>query len=289
MIRRSLALVALLALSASPAWAEAEPLPGRADPRIRTIVYNENNVVGVDATYGTSVMLILGEGEHIETITLGDSVAWKVEPNKRGNIVFLKPVAPHAATNMNIVSDRRTYVFALRSNAASVRGQVYTIKFRYPGEDRDAKLEEEAARLINDPNRKAFNVKHANTDYGYKGSDALKPVAVFDDGKKTWFQFQGEESQGSPDAKHPGVAIGGEVPAIFIVDQDRNESLQNFRREGKFLVVDKISRQWTLRSGNVSTCVFNLRPSAPDPTGMEAYGPQRMSASATAPFFSRSR
>ena len=58
---------------------------------------------------------------------------------------------------------------------------------------------------------------------------------------KTWFRFEGE------------------TPAIYIVDADRNESLVNFRTEGPYVVVDRVSRQWTLRNGQNSTCIFNRR------------------------------
>ena len=251
-------------LLATPAFAESQPLPGRADSRIRSVVYSANNVVAVNASYGISTMIVFGDDEHIETIAVGDSVAWKVEPNKRGDIIFLKPVAPKAMTNMNVVTDKRLYAFVLRSHKENRENEVYTIRFRYPDEIYNASLRAQAKAMTSDPNRRNFDVKHANTDYGFKGSPALKPVAVFDDGTKTWFQFQGE------------------VPAIFIVDGHRNESLANSRREGNFIVVDKISRQWTLRDGALSTCVFNLRPSTPDPTGMEPYGPTDLSAKTAA-------
>lgn len=252
------ALACLLVLAAAPAFAEATPAPGAADPRIRTVTYNANNVVAVDANYGTSTMIVLGEGERIETIAVGDSVAWKVEPNKRGNIIFLKPVAPKASSNMNVVTDARLYSFVLRSNEAPTREQVYKIRFRYPDEAASASLRQEAEQLVNDPNRRAFDVKKANTDYGFKGDAELKPTAAFDDGKKTWFQFTGS------------------VPAIFAVDKAGNESLVNHRREREFIVVDRISRQWTLRHGEAATCIFNLRPSQPDPTGIEGFGPQKL-------------
>jgi len=202
--------------------------------------------------------------EHIETIALGDSVAWRVEPNKRGNIIFLKPVAPNAATNMNVVTDQHLYSFVLRSHEPQAgKGELYKVKFSYPGDEEDKRLVKEAQALVNDPNRRAFGVAHANTDYGFKGDPALKPAAVFDDGRKTFFQF------------------AGEIPGIFIVDKDRNESLANYRREKRFIVVDKVSRQWTLRSGQIATCIFNLRPTKPDPTGMEPFAPQKLTRTAS--------
>ena len=228
-LRRALAFAPVASTAAvSPARAETTPVPGIADPRIRTVAYNANNVVVIDASYGISTMIVLGDNEHIETIAVGDSVAWRVEPNKHGNIIFLKPVAPNAATNMNVVTDQRLYTFALRSHEPQQgKPEIYKVKFSYPGEEEDKRLVKEAQALVNDPNRRAFKIKHANTDYGFKGDVALKPVAVFDDGTKTWFQFEGE------------------VPAIFIVGKDRHESLVNYRRERSFLVVDKVNRQWT--------------------------------------------
>ena len=42
------------------------------------------------------------------------------------------------------------------------------------------------------PNARQMNVANANYNYGYKGSEINKPSAVFDDGVKTWFVFEGE-------------------------------------------------------------------------------------------------
>ena len=58
---------------------------------------------------------MLGDDEKIETLALGDSVAWKVEPNKRGNIIFVKPVEKDAFSNLNVVTSKRFYSFILRS------------------------------------------------------------------------------------------------------------------------------------------------------------------------------
>ena len=94
-------------------------------------------------------------------------------------------------------------------------------------------------------------------------TSANKPVAVFDDGTKTWFRFEGE------------------TPAIYIVDADRNESLVNFRTEGPYVVVDKVSPQWTLRNGQESTCIFNRRlTNVHEPNGLEPYAPQRVGMAA---------
>jgi P-type conjugative transfer protein VirB9 len=231
------------------ARAEVVPKKGAADTRVRTVIYNAADVVGVDATYGVSTMIALGESEKIETVAVGDSLSWKIEPNKRGNIIFLKPVEPKTTTNMNIVSDKRVYTFVLRARPESLGDQTYLIKFRYPDEDADARLLAEAQRLVSQPNRDGFKSEDANMNYGFRGDNQLKPVNAFDDGVKTWFRFKGD------------------IPAIFVVEDGTREILANYRREGDYIVVDKIAKQWMLRRANYATCLFNLnRRAAPDMT-----------------------
>lgn len=261
-VRVALSLVLLLV--ASDAFAEALPRPGRVDSRVREVIYNKDNVTAIDATYGTSTMIELQTDEKIETLALGDSIAWRVEPNRKGDIIFVKPVEKNAQSNLNVVTDKRVYSFLLRSNTRPPSGQIYIVRFRFPDDEASARLLAEAKERAANPNLKALNIANANSDYGYKGSSANKPVTVFDDGTKTWFRFEGE------------------TPAIYIVDAERNESLVNYRSEGPYLVVDKVSAQWTLRNGKESTCVFNRRlTNLHEPTGMEPYAPQRVGATAT--------
>jgi len=265
MIRRGILLGLCLALPVSSAFAEATPRPGRVDSRVRDVVYNKDNVTAIDASYGTSTMIQLQADEKIETLALGDSVAWKVEPNRKGDIIFVKPIEKDAQSNLNVVTNKRIYVFLLRSNTRPAQSQIYAVRFRFPDDEANAKLLAEAKERAANPNLKDLNIANANSDYGYKGSSANKPTAVFDDGTKTWFRFEGE------------------TPAIFIVDADRNESLVNFRTEGPYVVIDKVSAQWTLRNGQESTCVFNRRlTNVQEPNGLEPYAPQRIGLTANA-------
>ena len=62
---------------------------------------------------------------------------------------------------------------------------------------------------------------------------------------------------------------------IYSVDSERNEALVNYRREGDYIVVDKVNFQWTLRNGTDSTCVFNQRlRNTYQPTGLEPTAPK---------------
>jgi type IV secretion system protein VirB9 len=242
-ITRAFLTAAMIVAAPALSRAESSPRAGQLDPRVRDVVYNKDNVVGVDASYGVSTMIILGDDEKIETLALGDSIAWKVEPNRRGNIIFIKPVDKDAHSNLNVVTNKRLYSFILRSAFRDPKRQIFKIRFRYPEDDLDQRLLAKAKERAAMPNMRDFNRANGNSEYGFKGSTRIKPVLAFDDGVKTWIEFRPET----------------ETPAIFIVDKDRNESLVNFRREGNFLVLDKVNFQWTLRHGDEVTCLFNLR------------------------------
>ena len=264
MIKCCVASILILCITSGAAFAEALPRPGHIDSRVRDVVYNKDNVTAIDASYGTSTMIELQPDEKIETLALGDSIAWKVEPNRKGDIIFVKPVEKNAQSNLNVVTDKRIYSFLLRSNTRSPGGQIYAVRFRFPDDDASAKLLAEAKQRAANPNLKDLNIANANSDYGYKGSSVNKPVAVFDDGTKTWFRFEGE------------------TPTIYIVDGERNESLVNFRTEGPYIIVDKVSPQWTLRNGQESTCIFNRRlTNVHEPSGLEPYAPQRVGSATT--------
>lgn len=253
--------LAISALTICAAFAEATPRPGRTDARIRDVTYNRDNVTAIDASYGTSTMIQLQSDEKIETLALGDAIAWKVEPNRKGDIIFVKPVEKNAQSNLNVVTSKRVYIFLLRSNTRPVQGQTFAVRFRFPDDEADTRLLAAAKERAAYPNLKALNIANANSAYGYKGASANKPVTIFDDGTKTWFRFEGE------------------TPAIYIVDGDRNENLVNLRTEGPYVVVDKVAAQWTLRNGQDATCIFNRRRSnLHEPTGLEPYGPQRVGA-----------
>ena len=261
-IARTLLAAVLLGVTVFPASAEIAPRSGPLDKRIRYVTYHKDDVIRVDASYGASTMIVFQEDEKIETLGAGDAMAWKVEPNKKGNILFVKPVEKNAAANLNVITTKRQYVFLLTADFRPVEKQVFKIVFRYPEDEADARLMAEAKERAAAPNLRTLDVANANSAYGYKGSSSNRPLTIFDDGKKTFFRFEGE------------------VPAIYIVDALRNESLVNFRREAEYIVVDKVSFQWTLRNGDEATCIFNLRTgNIVEPTGLEPHRPKPLTSS----------
>ncbi|MCS4096094.1 TrbG/VirB9 family P-type conjugative transfer protein [Rhizobium sp. BK176] len=243
------AALAVLAQALPLASAET-PSAGRLDPRVTRVVYQPENVVRVSATYGISTMIIFDEDETFETIAVGDTESWDVVPTDKGNILFVKPKARNVATNLNVVTTKRIYYLELNDFAPEDKRQVFGIRFVYPDRDLNRSLLKEAEARASYPNISGIDKANVNINYSFSGNPGLKPLMVFDDGKKTFFKF------------------GSKVPAIFAVNDDFSETLRNMRREADYLVVDGTAVQYTLRDGSDWTCIFNLgKPDfgGPDP------------------------
>lgn len=238
-------LAALMVVCVGAAGARAESPTARApgDERVRFVAYDANNVVPIAARMGVSTMIQFAEGEKVETVAAGDTASWSIVPTKRGDIVFVKPLKAGAATNLSLVTDKRVYMLSLRAGDAG-RGGMYAVKFRYPGEERNKALLAQAQELAAKPNLRRAAERGVFRNYYSRGSDAYRPSEAFDDGLKTFLKFSGD------------------VPSFFLVQPDGTETLLNYRREGEFVVIDKIASQITLRKGTEWTCIYRM-PEAP--------------------------
>ena len=109
MIRTAAIAAALLTL-VSPAHAR--------DARLATRLYNSDEVVRIDGRAGVQATITFAEDEHIENVAVGDSTSWQITPNKRANLLFVKPLAArkpflgkpqqfHRDIEQRLVADRR--------------------------------------------------------------------------------------------------------------------------------------------------------------------------------------
>lgn len=131
---RSLFFMAVLAVGSSPAMAQSVPIV--TDSRIKTFVYNPNEVFTITTHYGYQSNIEFGEKETIDTVSVGDRVAWQIIP--AGRRLFIRAMEENAHTNMTIVTNLRAYQFDLRSSSAdAVFGSeelTYVVRFFYPGD-----------------------------------------------------------------------------------------------------------------------------------------------------------
>tara|TARA_R110002124_G_scaffold278874_1_gene451100 strand:+ start:7171 stop:7932 length:762 start_codon:yes stop_codon:yes gene_type:complete len=242
-----------------PAHAEKSPKAGPVDNRIRTIVYSPRDVTEIRGHYGYQTLIEFNRDEAIQNIALGDSMAWYVNPNEEGNLLFVKPVEDNATTNLTVVTSKRTYHFELNASAANgphAKNMAFHVQFKYP-ENTSGFIE----RPIADQSQ-GNNIPPSawNFDYEFAGHTGQVPKRTFDDGDFTYFEFDKQT----------------EVPAIFSVAANGTESLINYTIEGRYVVVHSIGKQFTLRNAKSVTCIFNrsydpapeLNGASPRPLGI---------------------
>ena len=243
------AVVLLTGAQACPTLAQGA-YGHETDARIRTVFYDPDQVVRIDAYAGYQLMIQFGGDERIENVAIGDGSAWQITPNKGASLLFVKPLGPAAATNMTVVTDRRSYLFELDAHPAGAAGRLgmtYVLRFSYPPPPVVAAVA---------PPPPPVPPERRNTAYAYTGSRELLPSLVFDDGRFTYFKWPAEAT----------------TPAVFAVSQDGTESLVNWSWRDGYETVDQIAPSFRLRDGKVLTTVVNKGWRAPE-RGPEAPRP----------------
>lgn len=238
----SLILVAAFAVPLG-AQASREPRPIKIDHRVRTVIYQPDEVYKYTGHYRYQTSIEFGKGEVIETISMGDSTAWMLNPS--GNRLFLKPIEQDATTNMTLITNKHTYLFELHARDTDDiedPEMVFVVRFIYQDDNTQtlagSNKEFDPVPLL-DINE---HPEKYNFNYTISGPEVTAPIKIFDDGEFTYFQFKDKNA---------------EVPAFFWVDDSGNESLINYRTRGDYIVVERVSKKFTLRHGPDVVCVFN--------------------------------
>lgn len=220
------------------------------DPRLVNRLYDDTQVVLVEGRLNVQATIKFAEDEHIENVAIGDSTAWQVTPNKRANVLFVKPLAPAAMTNMTVITDRRTYLFDLV--ASSQAQPLYVLDFRYEEQpegqisvapsatEKATEIEMAAAK---DPYA-VVNPAALNFSWRVRGDKKLLPERIYDDGTATFLVW----STGRP------------LPAILIKDHQGTEGPVNFAVRGETIVIDGVPREIVLRSGGDLASLVNQGP-----------------------------
>ncbi|NUT00129.1 MAG: TrbG/VirB9 family P-type conjugative transfer protein [Sphingomonas sp.] len=230
-----------LALFTSPALAAT-------DGRLQTVHYEADKVVPVKGRLGFQSMIEFGQGESIENVAVGDSAAWQVTPNKRANLLFLKPLFGKAKTNMTVVTDQHVYLFDL-SVAPAGNTPLYNMRFTYgvapAAPPPAAPLQRRIAypSLLANASAAAPTVSHPKLNYDWKrkGDKELLPARYYDDGRSLYLQWK------------PGIPM----PALFERDAKGMDGLVNYRLQGSFIVVDEVPATLVMRLGKKSAMLIN--------------------------------
>lgn len=296
-MKRLLLLSACIVLTSTTAFAASEPESGIYDSRIKSVSYQDGQVYTLRGHYGYGTTIKFNEFEEIQSISLGASNSWQIVPNNERNLIFLKPVEENADTNMTVITNDRFYHFELSAHTAQNKRAndiVYELQFSYPNdfvsnsniyggllaggpetsnivsysaqpttekvmsasasvtssvpssgsEDFPTTIDNAetlSVEVFDNPVKPDPRGPNANTNYSMKGDAELAPSVIFDDGNFTYIKF----------------ADNGDLPSIFSVDKNQEESVLNYFHQDGYLVVDHVGKQFTFRRGDVATCIYN--------------------------------
>ncbi len=193
--------------------------------------------------------IALQPGEQVNSIQLGDTARWNVEPAISGTSatqtlhLIIKPLDVGLETSLVVTTDRRTYHIRLRSHRTEYLPQV---SFMYPNEVL-AKWQTIQYR--------AQQVKESNTipetreylgnlsfEYDITGSTPWKPLRVYNDRVKTIVQM-------------PETMQQTEAPTLLVVRADGGlfsepeTVMVNYRVQGDRYIVDTVFDKAILIAG----------------------------------------
>jgi type IV secretion system protein VirB9 len=191
----------------------------------------------------------LQAGEQVNSIHLGDTARWTVEPAITGSgpaeiqHLIIKPMDVGLETSLIVTTDRRTYHLKLRSHRTAYMPQV---SFTYPEE---ALTQWDALRTRAAQERQARTLPQTGEylgdlsfDYELSGATPWKPVRVYNDGHKTLIEM-------------PKTMAQSEAPTLLVVRKaggrfaDDETVMVNYRVQGDRYIVDTVFDEALLIAG----------------------------------------
>ena len=191
----------------------------------------------------------LQAGEQVNSIHLGDTARWTVEPAITGSgpaeiqHLIIKPMDVGLETSLIVTTNRRTYHFRLRSHRTQFMPRV---AFTYT---EDALVKWDALKTREAKEKQERTIPQTgeylgdlNFAYSVDGTVAWKPVRVYNDGQKTIIQM-------------PAAMAQTEAPTLLVVRKDGGlftddeTVLVNYRIQGDRYIVDTIFDKALLIAG----------------------------------------
>lgn len=238
MTKKTAFLLALSLFAGSPVLA--------GDNRIKTLAYDAEEIVSIVGYAGIQSTIQFAPDERIENVAVGDSSAWQITPNRRGTLLFVKPLAATNRTNMTVVTDKRTYMFDLRAGGKA-GPPLYVLKFTYldlppvPA----APVEPQALVMASTsiPAMASTSPERLNFDWKVKGFSRLRPARIFDDGVSLYLSWPSDV----------------ELPAILTAAEKGREAPLDYRIAGEYIVLTPVPGNIVLRHGSKAVTVWTTR------------------------------
>ncbi|MBV52639.1 MAG: hypothetical protein CL816_01075 [Coxiellaceae bacterium] len=235
-----------LCFIATTIFSDELPRSLSSDHRMKTVIFQKNNIVRLYGSILVNTQIILGLHEQVIDIQCGDSAAWSVNVSAMiPNVVNIKPMISGSNTSLSISTTDahqhvKHYFFNLHSSSSTDPSLItFSIRFINPSK---------VIPLNHSSYKKYFSKPfshHTHWDYRYHGCKTIVPQHVFDNGHFTFFMLRDHQP----------------IPAFFVVDDKHgHETLINVHHEGQYWVVYQTAPQFTLRGGQYCVAsIFNHR------------------------------
>lgn len=207
---------------------------------VQVYPFAEGMLYRLYAAPGRVTDVALQPGETITAVAAGDTVRWTVGDTTSGSgtgkrtHLLVKPFAAGLSTNLVVTTDRRVYHLELESLP---KAAMAALSWTYPEDELIALRRAEAEAAAAAPVASGVAVEALNFNYAITGDrPAWRPVRAFDDGRQTYVEFA------------PSLGVG-EAPPLFVVGEDGEAALVNYRVAGRYYVVDRLFGAAELRLG----------------------------------------
>lgn len=211
-MKRYLLLAALLA---TQAVGQVRPVASAGDPMQQSVRFAPGQTVVLEAAPGFQLTVEFADDEKISSAAAGDASAWQISAPQNSNHLFVRPSPGAPTTNLTVMTDRHTYYFLLASIEKMTSQNALSVRFVYP---------QVAAEIVTSA---VEMPQKSSGSYRVTGASQLRPSLIWDDGRKTYLDWPED----------------AELPAIFAVDVQGNETLVNgYVRQGTFVIDAVYSR-----------------------------------------------
>ena len=258
MTRLLLLSTCLLSSLATPAWASPgrreapaarvqsanqravrEPSRAGYQNAIQVYPYAEGTLFRLYAAPERVTDIALQAGEAITSVAAGDTVRWTVGDTTSGSgegrrvHILVKPFSAGLSTNLIITTDRRVYHLQLESTRSTAMA---ALSWTY-SPDALIALQGGADTAGGSPVAAGLAVEQLRFGYRISGDDPpWRPLRAFDDGRQTFIEFPANIAQAA-------------APPLFVLDEEGEAALVNYRMAGRYYVVDRIFARAELRLG----------------------------------------
>ena len=226
--------------------------PSRADAfegGVQVFEYLPGRIYEVWSAPYRVTTLTLAPGETVVSKAAGDTVRWQIGETTSGGggtqrtHVLLKPIERGLETNLVLTTSQRVYMLLLRSGGDDAFNAA--VAWRYPEPETEAPSSPQAAAL----QAEAADFERVDGRYSIEPRGVRPrwtPASVFNDGRRTFIAFP------------PEVEID-EAPVLFVLTEDGEAGVVNYRQQGGMFVVDRVFDRAELRLGAKRPQVVRIR------------------------------